>query len=104
MEAPPIIKSTDKLMSLSRAAHAIKIDGNPISVASMCRWATKGKRGIVLPSISLGSHRATTQEALDWFWAAIQEAEKNQREKAPGLNAPSRPQPELEAACEEQGL
>lgn len=45
--------------------------GKPVSPATLIRWALYGVRGIKLPTLKVGSHRYTSDKALQAFFEAI---------------------------------
>ena len=96
---PPAIDPFDTENHLSYA-QAGKAMPEPVSPTSVWRYATKGKRGIKLPTIPTKSGPVTTRAAIRWWFARLQLAD--QQPTSPR----SRRQldPELEAECEAAGI
>jgi hypothetical protein len=84
-----IIENREKLVRLTRVPEilaAICEDGSLApSLATVRRWAAKGRRGVVLETIFMGQRQFTSRPAIARFIAAI--SEKQQR----GTNASRRP-------------
>lgn len=78
IKSPPSISPLDpELLSLAAAAELIKPQGKPISSVTMWRWATQGKRGVILPAVPVGRGLCTTREAIEWFFSALQAKQAN---------------------------
>ena len=67
---------TEDLVMLSNAHKLIPAhDGKEISRSTLWRWALKGRRGVKLECIIIGSRRFTTAQAITRFIEAINEAD-----------------------------
>jgi hypothetical protein len=57
--------STEELVSLSEVASMFPgRRGRKVAVATCWRWATRGRKGVRLETISIGGRRYTSREAL----------------------------------------
>lgn len=96
LDTPPIINPLeDDLLTDSQVGKLLGV--SPVTI---WRYRTKGKRGVVLPSIPWGHGHVTTAEAVKWFFAQLQ----HRQVAEPG--APSRRAIDaaVEAECEAAGI
>lgn len=61
-------------------------NGKPMSVATLSLWATRGVRGVVLETVSIGQCVCTSKDRVDRFFAALTEAKR--RRDSTNRNAP----------------
>ena len=69
----PIDPITEPPISLSRAAALPELSRNGArpSIATIYRWATRGCRGHVLPTIQIGGSRCTSRAAIARWLSAL---------------------------------
>jgi len=75
---------TDALIALSAATRLgwmPRRNGQPIHVATLYRWDTRGVKGVRLQTVMVGRTRCTTEQALREFFKAL--AETDMRQMAP---------------------
>ncbi|HHK40949.1 MAG TPA: DUF1580 domain-containing protein [Planctomycetaceae bacterium] len=63
--------------------------GGRLSPATVARWMTKGRRGVVLESVLLGGRRWTTRSALAVFLEAVNR--RADEDSAPPLHTTTEP-------------
>ena len=71
-------------MSLREAARALPLrrNGKSLHISTLCRWAKRGVRGVVLETLRIGGTRYTSLEALQRFF---------ERQSAGETSAPAEP-------------
>lgn len=98
---PPIIDPLDSEQHLTYAQAAKLWPGRKVSPHTVWRCASKGKRGIKLPTIPTGRGCVTTREAIRWFFAELQRARHEANTPRPRRRQLD---PALEAECEAAGI
>ena len=61
---------SETLVSLREAARTLpaRRNGKPLHISTLCRWAARGVRGVVLETLRIGGTRYTSLEALQRFF------------------------------------
>jgi len=73
-KAPDPLKG--KMVSFKEASQIATVAcGRPVSDQVIRTWAKRGLRGVVLPSDKRVALRVTSVEALEWFFAKVDQAE-----------------------------
>lgn len=75
--APKLSPFSSGLQSLAEIAETITESSRPISAITVWRWATTGKRGVILPAIPVGRCLYSNREAVEWFFAELQARQAN---------------------------
>ncbi len=91
----------ESMMSVDEAAaHVARLTGTKKNRPQILRWMRKGAWGVRLDSISTGTERHTSKEALDRFLndSGENRSKKSRQQRSPKLNA------ELEARAELLGI
>jgi hypothetical protein len=75
----PIDVTTEQLISLREAARNLpaRRQGKKPHVSCLYRWTTRGCRGVVLESVSVGGTRCTSREALARFIQRLSAVERS---------------------------
>ena len=97
----PLIDPLDRDEHLTYAQAAKLWPGGPVSPHTVWRAASKGKRGIKLPTIPAGKGSVTSRAAVRWFFAQIQQ---QTQEPAPARSHRRQIDPALEAECQAAGI
>ena len=58
---------TETIISFEQAAKDLSTRGSNCNKNQIARWASRGRYGVVLPSVRLKGQRHTSKEALSWF-------------------------------------
>ena len=96
--------TTETLLTFQEALKhpfARRHDGKPATnTIRIHKWCTQGVRGVHLESVLAGGIRCTSKEALERFFAAINERDANQKYVLPMPRTPAKRQKESEKAGE----
>ena len=68
----------EKLITLTEASKLLpQVDGKRIHVSTLWRWCRRGRHGITLDYLRVGSKIVTTQEAMQRFFIALTQLDEN---------------------------
>lgn len=96
----PLIDPLDRDEHLTYAQAGKLWPGGPVSPHTVYRATTKGKRGVVLPTIPAGKTHVTTREAIRWYFAQVQRS----NEPKPARSSRRELDPAIAAECEAAGI
>jgi len=71
------------LAAATRLGWMPRRNGQPIHVATLYRWDTRGVKGVRLQTVMVGRTRCTTEQALREFFKALAEADMRQMAPVP---------------------
>lgn len=86
-------------MTLSQAAKGLpKVNGKRIHVSTLWRWCRKGQGGITLEYARMGRRVVVTPEALNRFFAALAQPDKEHCRSSVSLPTRRKQRPRTDAA------
>ena len=91
---------SETVVSLREAARALPVrrHGKPLHISTLCRWAKRGVRGVVLETLRIGGTRYTSLEALQRFF------ERQSTSETCGPAEPTRASTAADRDLERRGL